>query len=539
MRKYLKIPAEKKKTCLLVSLASAAIGNPNPKGNLRLMTRLFAILSCLTTFVQAELRLPRIFTDHMVLQQEQPIAVWGWDKPTTKVTVTLAETSVSTVTKDDGTWRIDLPSRKADGKRHTLQVKGSSDIRYSDVVVGEVWLVSGQSNMNRGVKIIDFSDPDLRLFWVDFNTTPNAEDLNQGVAGWTPSTAKDLAEANPPSEGRFKGKTRTQFSEVGYVFAQELRKQLKVPVGVIKATVGGSTAKAWTPQPQEYPSEHPWGVEIEKVRYIAHKPGLLYHCMIDGLVPFSMRGAIWYQGEDDGRNKSYATDLTTLIKSYRSLWDNDRFAFHMVQIAQTTYASGMLGVYEAQVAVSNALPHCGLAPSNTLQDKSMRADEGDRKRNIPGTGWPLVAGSNPHPPNKHIVARRLADIALKQTYARLQHEVLGPTFKSHEVKDDKVRVTFQHAGSGLGSDDGKALNWFELSDGTPRDDRKNSQIIYHPAKAKIVAPDTIEVSSSKVANPKHVRFAWHPLARHNLTNKEGLPALPFRSDRLPQMWNRR
>jgi sialate O-acetylesterase len=109
------------------------------------------------------------------------------------------------------------------------------------------------------------------------------------------------------------------------------------------------------------------GVEIEKGRYITHKPGLLYHCMIDGMVPFSMRGVIWYQGEDDGRNKNYASDLTALIESYRNLWKKDDLAFHMVQIAQTTYASGMLGVYQAQVAVTEKLAQCGLAPSNTLQ----------------------------------------------------------------------------------------------------------------------------------------------------------------------------
>lgn len=503
------------------------------------MVRILLVLYSLVSGAQAELRLPRIFTDRMVLQQEKAIAVWGWDQPGTKVKVTLGRVSVSAVAKEDGTWRVDLPARKADGEKYTLRVKGSSTLSFSNVVLGEVWLASGQSNMNRGVKITEFNDPDLRMFWIDFNTTPNADDLNKGVAGWTPSTAEDLAQANPPSEGRFQGKPRTQFSEVGYVFAQQLREELKVPVGVIKATVGGSTAKAWAPQPDVYPAKHPWGVEIEKVRYIAHKPGLLYHCMIDGLVPFSMRGAIWYQGEDDGRNKNYAAELTALINSYRKLWNNEAFAFHMVQIAQTTYASGMLGVYEAQVAVSEKLAHCGLAPSNTLQDKSKRPDEGDQRRKIPGTGWPIVAGSNPHPPNKHIVAKRLADIALKQSYARLDREVLGPTYQRHEVVKGKVRITFRHAGTGLRVDDDQSLNWFELSDGTPRDQRNNAPIIYHRAEAKIVSPDTIEISSRKVPKPKHVRFAWHPLARHNLANKEGLPALPFRSDGLPQMWNRR
>lgn len=489
--------------------------------------------------LQAEVRLPRIFTDHMVLQQEQPIAVWGWAKPRQAITVELANLAGRTEADEKGLWRVDLPAMKTDGKAHTLTVRGENTVTCSDVMLGEVWLVGGQSNMNRGIDVTSFDDPQLRMFWIDFNTTPRTDDLNEGVSGWAPSTADEIAKAAPVSEGREKGKPRRQFSEVGYLFAQELRTQLKVPVGVIKATVGGSTAKAWTPMPAEYPAKHPWGVEIEKVRYITHKPGLLYHCMIDGMVPFSMRGVIWYQGEDDGRNKNYASDLTALIESYRNLWKKDDLAFHMVQIAQTTYASGMLGVYQAQVAVTEKLAQCGLAPSNTLQDKSARPDTGNPKQKIQGTGWPLVAGGNPHPPNKDVVARRLADIALKQTYGVIEREVLGPVFGSHRISGSKITITFKHCGSGLTADDNKDLNWFEISDGSARDERPNSLPRYHLAKARITGPETIEVWSESVASPKFVRFAWHSLARHNLANKEGLPAIPFRTDDLPALWNRR
>ena len=487
----------------------------------------------------AELRLPRIFTDHMVLQQEQAIAVWGWERPGVEVTVTLGRVSTSAVAKPDGTWINVLPSMKADGTSYTMTVRGENTITFEDVVIGEVWLVGGQSNMNRGIDVTKFNDSQLRMFWIDFNTIPNDEDLNEGVSGWAPSTAEDLAMAAPVSEGRNKGQQRTQFSEVGYVFAQKLCEHLKVPVGVIKATVGGSTAKAWTPQPDDYPSKYPWRKEVEKKRYIAHQPGLLYHSMIDGFAPFAMRGVIWYQGEDDGRNKNYQEDLTTLIESYRRTWNNQNLAFHMCQIAQTTYASGMLGVYEAQVAVSEELEQCGLAPSNTLQDKSKRIDEGNKQRKIEGTGWPIVAGGNPHPPNKHLIAARLADIALKQSYGVIEREVLGPTYESHTVTGNKVTIKFKHAGTGLVADDGEALNWFEISDGSPRDERPDALPLFHKAEAKVTGRDTVEVWCKAVPNPRFVRFAWHPLARHNLSNKEGLPALPFRSDDLPGFWNRR
>ena len=141
-----------------------------------------------------------------------------------------------------------------------------------------------------------------------------------------------------------------------------------------------------------------------------------------------------------------------------------------------------------------------------------------------------MAGSNPHPPNKHIVAKRLADIALKQTYKQIDREVLGPTFAGTKIQGGTIAVNFKHAGGGLVSDDGEALNWFEISDGSHRDGKERAPFTYKKAVATIVAKDTIEVRAASVDKPRYLRFAWHMYARNNLVNSAGLPAFPFRTD---------
>ena len=248
----------------------------------------------------------------------------------------------------------------------------------------------------------------------------------------------------------------------------------------------------------------------------------------------AIRGVIWYQGEDDGRNKKYTGEFTGMIESWRKLWGQPKMPFYFVQIAQTGYASGMLGVWESQVEVMRDVPHTGLAVANDIYDgqKTGYAPRPDKLDKL--TGWPIAGGSNPHPPNKQLVANRLADIALVKTYGQGDRVVFGPVFESMKITGSKIVVKLKHAGSGLKTTGGE-LNWFEISDGV----QERRKIKYVKAQAKIIAPDTIEVHSPEVKSPKHVRFAWYALARHNLVNSAGLPATSFRTDRLPGMWNRR
>src|SRR5688572_21102136 len=273
-------------------------------------------LSGVEGLLQEPVRLPRVFTDRMVLQREAPVPVWGWATAGAAVTVEFGTSKVSTSAGPDGRWRVDLPAMKADGKARDLVVNKRT---LKDVVLGEVWLCAGQSNMNRAIDLTKEHRPGLRLFWIDYSVAPN-DDLNEGVAGWVPSTPDGLAAAAVVSEGPNKGKPRTSFSEVGYVFGRRLQEELNVPVGLIVAAVGGSTASAWTPR-EVVPGPRP-----------AHTPGLLYASMIRGLAPFRIRGVAWYQGEDDGRNPDYAKDFEALIRGWRAAWGDEAMPFYFAQI---------------------------------------------------------------------------------------------------------------------------------------------------------------------------------------------------------------
>jgi hypothetical protein len=462
----------------------------------------------------AEVRLAKVFTDHMVLQQGLPIAVFGWADPAEKVTVTFNGKTASATAASDGRWRTTLPAMKADGRPQTLIVKGKNTREFADVLLGEVWLCCGQSNMSRGLRYVkarvakepmDF--PDYRLLHVELKPVPQRDDL-AGVKGWAPATRESMTTLFVhPQAGPY------EFSEVGYEFGKRLHEQLKVPVGIIAAAFPGSTAKEWTPP------EHPETTFDFEKHLECRGPGALYQSMIVGLPPFSIRGVVWYQGENDAKNLNYADDLSALTAAWHARFGRPDMPFYMAQIAQTTFMGGMLHVWEAQAAFAGRDAYAALAPSNDLWDGGNPA----RIRKDAKTGFPIVAGGDPHPPNKHVIARRLADIALAKTYGKLDREVLGPMYESHEVRGGKILVKFQHAGSGLKTDDSKAPDWFEISNRT--DD--GSTLVFVPAQAKIIAKDTVEVWADKVAAPGGVRFAWHPLARHNLYNSAGLPAIPF------------
>jgi len=407
---------------------------------------------------------------------------------------------------------------KADGQPHSLVVKGNNSLELKDVLLGEVWLCSGQSNMGRPVdgeaaKAADF--PQIRLF-NSSGDTPRADGLDE-TTGWIVCSPASILQAG---DSLGAGKGRRPFTEVGYHFGLKLHQTLKVPVGLIQANCGGSTAKDWTPFP-EIGAKLPLDEPIPK---ITHHDGLLYWVRLRGMVPFTVRGIVWYQGEDDGRNPKYADDFRSLIESWRKLWNRSDLPFYYAQIAATTYASGMLGVWEAQRWVMDNVPHTGMAVSNDIYEGT--ANGGFKRRDEKTLGWPIAGGSNPHPTGKPRIAARLADIALVETYGQPKHVLYGPMYASHEARDGKIIVRFKHTGGGLATDDGQPPNWFELSDGT----REGNKLRYVKAEARIAGPDTVEVSSPQVAEPKFVRFGWHSLARYNLINKEGFPAVSFRTD---------
>ena len=497
---------------------------------------------------RAEVRLPKVFSSHMVLQQEKPLVVWGWGAPNEKVTVTLASASQQAQANERGEWEAVLPAMKAGGP-YTLTVSGSSKVEFEDVMVGEVWLCSGQSNMEMGIgaakdaqaEIAAADYPGIRLLLVTKSWKPEPQKDIEGT--WKVCSPKTVA------EGGWSG-----FSACGYYFGRELHQKLGVAVGLIDATWGGTRIEPWT-TPEGFAAVPALKKEYELVelgdpRTALHQQRLeqvlkateqwladarhaltqralvptmptypaellpphdvqnataLYNGMIHPVHPFALRGAIWYQGESNsGEGMLYTERMKALIGGWRQVWGEGDFPFYFVQIAPFNYGGNperIAEFWEAQAA-AQVVTNTGMAVIN---------DIGDLK--------------DIHPKNKQEVGRRLALWALAKTYGQEKLVYCGPTFKAMTIEGDKLRLTFDHVGGGLASRDGQRLNWFEVIDAEEGG--------FVKADAQIDG-SAVVLSAPDVKHPVAMRFAWSMLAEPNLMNAEGLPAGAFRAGTVPK-----
>jgi sialate O-acetylesterase len=420
--------------------------------------------------LQADVKLPKIIDSHMVLQRDMPLPIWGWSEPGEEVTVQIGNYKKTAKADKDGNWKITLPAMKADGQTHTMTVKGKNQIELKDILIGEVWIGSGQSNMewsvagSQGAKeaIASARHPTIRLFHVPkVQTGAPGKDVN---AVWNVGSPKTIP----------------HFSAVLYYFGLRLEDELNVPIGLINSSWGGSPIEPWT---------------------VAGKhSGGMYNGMIAPLQPFAIRGVIWYQGETNVFQKNglkYYGKMKDLIEGWRKTW-GEKMPFYFVQIAPWSgYPKGELPLlWEGQVA-SLKIPHTGMAVTTDLVD------------NI----------KDIHPRNKVDVGNRLALWALAKTYDKKDLVYSGPLYKSMKIEGSKVHLSFAHAGSGLKSRDGKPLTHFEIAG----QDGK-----FVPAEA-VIDGSHVVASAKHVASPAVVRFGWHMTANPNLVNKEGLPASPFQT----------
>lgn len=444
---------------------------------------------------RADVRLPKIFGDHMVLQRDKPINVWGWAEPGEDVKVTLGAASASTKAGADGKWSIQLAAQKAETKPQALEVKGNNEIALSDVLVGEVWLCSGQSNMEVPVsntqhakeELPKADHPQIRLFNVQGIKKPEPQDDVPGL--WQICT--------PQSVGGFSG--------VGYHFGQKLHAELGIPIGLIGSNWGGTEIEPWTAK-----------VGLEQVESLkaGAANGDIYNGMIHPLAPFTMRGIIWYQGESNclkGDTTIYTDRTLALVKGWRTVFRQDDLPFYFVQIAPFHYATefknhnknltveSLPQFWDAQTACLKALPNCGMVVVSDITGN--------------------VKGIHPH--NKLDVGQRLARWALAKDYGQKDLVYSGPLYRSMEVKGGTVVLHFDHVGGGIKSLDGQPLSEFTIAGA----DKK-----FVPAEAKIEG-DTIVVSAAGIDAPVAARFAWHETAVGNLGNAAGLPAVPFRTDK--------
>jgi sialate O-acetylesterase len=482
-------------------------------------------LAGLAQAIPSALQLPKLFSDNMVLQQEKPIRIWGFDAPGTAVIVTLNGQSQNATADKEGAWRVALPAMKVDGKKHTLTVKGSTTITLRNIVLGELWICSGQSNMEWGSGpelCKEANHPDLRLFCAGNRPIPLKADLTLPT-GWAECRPDTLEQGGSKIFDAAAGtiKRVKPFSRIGYQFGRDLHKELGVPVGMINASLGGSRVTSWTPN-ESSEREFPFGKEMTiNENKMKRQPGALYHLLVQPLTQLSVRGVIWYQGENDAENPEYDRQLEQMITGWWTAFGDPSQHFYMVQISASSFHEGMLGVWEGQRRVVAKLPHCGIANINDIYLDKFRSVDLE-------TSWPLQGRLDPHPPNHGIIARRLVNIGLQKVYGKTTKEAYGPMYESHEIQGDKIIITFDSAGEGLKPADEEALNWFEVSDGSRKSD--SGPYVYAKAVARVIGKNQIEVHSPKVAAPKYVRFSWHMFARNNLVNSEGLPAFPFRTD---------
>jgi|LSQX01.2.fsa_nt_gb sialate O-acetylesterase len=497
------------------------------------------VAAFLFTDAFAAVSTPSIFGDHMVLQQKKTLPVWGKADPGEQVTVTLGTNSRKTQACAEGNWRVDLPKMKAGGP-YELKIQGAGNsLLFSDVLIGEVWLGSGQSNMQWAVKdsnnaereIANAHYPKIRLFYVKRTVATSPQEDCEGE--WKLCSPETLPE----------------FSAVLYYFGRELHQQLDdMPMGLIHTSWGGTPAESWTSRPMlesdpalvglvnkwdkllaEYPEAKAaydealaaWEVEAEQAKAeekeAPKKPKApagpedpwlasgLYNAMIAPLVPYAIQGAIWYQGESNAnRAYQYRTLFPAMITDWRNSWGQGDFPFHFVQLANFTdineepVESDWAELREAQT-MTLALRKTGMA---TIID--------------------IGEAKDIHPRNKQDVGKRLALNALAKDYGK-RVPFSGPMYKSMRVRKNEITINFTHTYGGISARDGEKLTGFAIAGA-------DKKFVWADA---VIKGKTVVVSSPEVDEPVAVRYAWSHNPVCNLINSEALPASPFRTDDWP------
>ena len=471
---------------------------------LKTSTLLFLLLCSIAGMSQVVL--PPFFNCNMVLQQGIEIPVWGWASPAEKVTVTFEKNTVSARTCKNGRWRVNLPKMDYGGP-YKMTVKGKNFRTIENIMIGEVWVCSGQSNMEFKVKTTKNAEaeiaaanyPDIRSFTVTRRVSKEPQENLEEGEWWicSPSTV-------------------SEFSAVGYFFGRNLYEHLKVPIGIIHTSWGGTVAETWT-SAETIAKDPDFSEMLTKLKSVDMNtakvgpnayPTLLYNGMLNPIIPYGIRGAIWYQGESNAsRAQQYKRVFPNMIKDWRTKWNQGNFPFLFVQLAN--FKKPVTEPSESDWAELREAQTQTLQLENTGMANIIDAGDAD----------------NIHPTDKQVVGYRLSLAARKVAYGETL-VYTGPTYKEMKIDKNKIYITFDQVGTGLKVNDKYGyINGFTVAtqDGN-----------FKWAKATVVDMNTVMVTSDAVENPVAVRYGWADNPDDlNLYNVEGLPANPFRTDTRP------
>ncbi len=460
-------------------------------------------LMCLMATLSADgkVRLANVFSDNMVLQQGKTLHVWGTAGSGETVRVAIGSRSAKTVANADGRWSVEISPLKASLRPVRFTAKGSGNaVSLSNVLVGEVWVAGGQSNMeysmNNHPRYCKPKKGDADRLLHEFEAADNPMIRIMYVR-------KDLKQDTLPTAGwqTLGRESLRPFSAAAYFFAKALQDSLKVPVGVVTTAWGGTPIEDWTPA-------EAWSDFPRLAKFNTRRMGNRYRHMVKPLAPMTVRGFLWYQGETNfvnGDTDIYADKMAAMVQSWRKEWGDSLLPFYYVQISPMTYTARRKDLvpktwqdlprfWAAQTRCLDLIPHTGMVVTTDIPEDL----------------------TDIHPPYKWIVGERLARVALNRSYGRKDVVAMGPTMRSVSVEGDNVVVEFDNAEGGLTTRDGKSPDWFvAVAKGK------------YTKMAATIDGNRVLISRSDVGSPLTLNFGWDETAQPNLTNKAGLPALQF------------
>ena len=453
---------------------------------------MLAVFSFLPLIFTGQLRLPSILSNGMVLQQNDSVNVWGWSGPGEKVYVSTSwdsRTDSTTVTHG-ATWKLKIKTPAAGGP-YSISIKGRNTIQLENVLIGEVWVCSGQSNMemnyNWGIKtmaadVANAYNSKIRFFQIAKSTAAYPQDEVKGE--WV------VCDSN----------TLKSFSAAGYYFGKQLNQQLNVPVGLINTSWGGTPAEVWTPKEsiENNAVLKSAAAKLESYAWWPSEPGATFNAMVAPVTNYNIAGSIWYQGEGNTTNNAtYEQLFTTMIDSWRKAWKKE-FPFYYVQIAPFKYGNNNIGaLIQEQQTKTMSHANVGMVVTTDIIDTI----------------------TDIHPKKKKEVGLRLANWALAETYHVPNVVYKSPVFKSAAIQKGKMELSFDNAPGGLMSKE-KLVSGFYISAATEN---------WVPAEAKI-ENGKITIWSKQVKEPVYVRYGFGNTVIGNVFSAEGLPVVPFRTD---------